>query len=348
MGVKKGSETLFHATWLTRADLGNIIRGLWDEREQSNEQGFLMDKPTIDGDSNDICHVVARKSEIKSAAVAEFYKQWSTCGIKVVLIVDGDVRPTCKQASSECIAERDKNRIHAFLLMKEVNKLKSDIAQGLVGSDELPNLHDKITKLEKESRSKLTQSEDLMPADFVEALEEALVNDVEGKVNNLGGFVASVLKAKFQVDAAIIGRFLNKETLMALTNDSDMPIVAGDDFIAIKEYAKEGKITIVSTSKATLTKALQFVGNESLGRVELKDPACPIFENVKSRKLRALIMVALGCDVYKMGIIGAGPKPLRKLLDKLEETMTNSDEADTEDSLFTALLSHTASATSIR
>jgi len=306
-----------------------------------------MDKPTIDGDSNDICHVVACKSEIKSAAVAEFYKQWSTCGIKVVLIVDGDVRPTCKQASSERIAERDRNRIHAFLLMKEVNKLKSDIAQGLVGSDELPNLHDKITKLEKESRSKLTQSEDLMPADFVEALEEALVNDVEGKVNNSGGFVASVLKAKFQVDAAIIGRFLNKETLMALTNDSDMPIVAGDDFIAIKEYAKEGKITIVSTSKATLTKALQFVGNESLGRVELKDPACPIFENVKSRKLRALIMVALGCDVYKMGIIGAGPKPLRKLLDKLEETMTNSVEADTEDSLFTALLSHTASATGL-
>ncbi|KAL7428460.1 hypothetical protein ACHAXH_002655 [Discostella pseudostelligera] len=252
------------------------------------------------------------------------------------------------QASNERIAKRDKNRIRAFLLMKEVNKLKIDIAQGLVGSDELPNLHDKITKLEKESRSKLTQSEDLMPADFAEALEEALVNDVDArKVNNSGGFVASVLKAKFQADATIIGRFLNKETLMALTNDSDMPIVAGDDFIAIKEYTKEGNITIVSTSKATLTKALQFVGNESLGRVELKDAACPIFENVKSRKLRALIMVALGCDVYKTGIIGAGPKMLRKLLDKLEETITNSDEADKEDSLFMALLSHTASATGL-
>ena len=348
MGVNKGSETLYHATWLTRADLGHIIRGLWDERKQSNEQGFLMDKPTIDGDSNNICHVVARKLEIKSVAVAEFYKQWSTCGIKVVPIVDGDVRPTCKQASNERIAERDKNRIRAFLLMKEVNKLKSDIAQGLVRSDELPIVHAIITKKDKESRSKLTQSEDFMPSDFAEALEEALVNDVDARtINNSGGFVASVLKAKFQADAVIIGRFVNKETLMAMTNDSDMPIVAGDDFIAIKEYTKEGNITIVSTSKTTLAKALQFVGNESLGRVELKDAACPIFENVKSRKLRALMMVALGCDVYKKGIKGIGPKKLKQLLDKLEDEVTISIGADKEESLFTALLNHTATATGL-
>jgi hypothetical protein len=213
-----------------------------------------MDKPTIDGDSNNICHVVARELEIKSVAVAEFYKQWSTCGIKVVPIVDGDVRPTCKQASNERIADREKNHIRAFLLLKEVNKMKSDIAQGLVGCDELPSINDEITKLEKESRSKLAQSEEFMPADFAEALEDALVNDVNARaVGNSGGLVASVLKAKFQADAVIIGRFLNKESLMAMTTDSNIPIVAGDDFIAIKEYAKDGKITIVSTSKATLS-----------------------------------------------------------------------------------------------
>lgn len=166
-------------------------------------------------------------------------------------------------------------------------------------------------------------------------------------MNNSGGFVSSVLnKAKFQADAVIIGRFLNKETIMALTNDSDILIVASDDFIAIKEYAKEqGKITIVSTSKATLTKALQFVNNESLDRVELKDVACPIFENVKSRKLWALMMVSLGCDVYKTGISGTGPKTLRKLLDKLEGTLTDLDGEDKEESMYTALFNHTASAT---
>jgi hypothetical protein len=32
------------------------------------------------------------------------------------------------------------------------------------------------------------------------------------------------MKADFQADAAIIGRFLNGETLMTITSDSDMPI----------------------------------------------------------------------------------------------------------------------------
>jgi hypothetical protein len=96
MGVKQGSHTLYHAAQLTRADIGVIIRGIWEKRREADEPGFNMEKPTIDGDSNNICHVIARKSEIKSAEVAEFYKKWSTCGIKVVPIVDGDVRPTCR------------------------------------------------------------------------------------------------------------------------------------------------------------------------------------------------------------------------------------------------------------
>jgi hypothetical protein len=32
-----------------------------------------MEMPTVDNDSNNICHVIACKSEIKSVAVAEFY-----------------------------------------------------------------------------------------------------------------------------------------------------------------------------------------------------------------------------------------------------------------------------------
>ena len=144
MGVKKGSDTLYHVTHLRRADLGRIIRGLWEDRRASNELDFIMEMPTIDCDSNNICHVIARKSEIKLAAVAELYKHWSSCGIKIVPIVDGDVRLTCKQASNERIAKREKNCIQVFLLLKELNKLKSDIAQGLVRFDELSIKNEKL------------------------------------------------------------------------------------------------------------------------------------------------------------------------------------------------------------
>ncbi len=153
-----------------------------------------------------------------------------------------------------------------------------------------------------------------------------------------------MLKAKFEADAGIIGHFLNHETLMALTNDSNIPIVAGDDFIAVKEYAKDGNLTIVSTCKTTLAKALGFLGKDSLDRVELKDAACHIFENVKSKKLGALIMVALGCDIFKNSITGTGPKTLRKIMVKLEDSMASTKQ-DREEYLFHALLDHTATVT---
>ena len=218
-----------------------------------------------------------------------------------------------------------------------MNKLKRDIAQGLVGCDDLATINERISKLDTKSHNKLAQLEVIMPSNFAEALEEALVNDADARaVNNSGGFVTSVLKAKFQADVVIIGRFLNKAMLMALTNDSDIPIVARDEFI------------LVSTCRDTLVNALSFLGDESSNRVQLKDAVCPIFENVKSRKLQALMMVALGYDVYKSGIDCTGLKTLQKILDKLEDTIEGTNDLlDREETMYNALLEHTTSVTLI-
>jgi hypothetical protein len=109
-----------------------------------------------------------------------------------------------------------------------------------------------LTK-EKSGRKLLNQSECKIPIDFAPALEDLIVNDLcIRSPNNSGGFVGPVMKAKFQADAAIIGRFLNGETLMAITSDSDMPILAGDEFISLKAFVKDGNMSMVSTSKSTL------------------------------------------------------------------------------------------------
>ena len=89
-----------------------------------------MSHPTI-GDSNNICHVVARKSSSKSDAVAAIYNNWVHYGLVVVPVVDGDICPTCKQAYNEPIARKDSsNRIESFWLMAEANKKKREITNG--------------------------------------------------------------------------------------------------------------------------------------------------------------------------------------------------------------------------
>ena len=106
MGVNQAAATFYSLSPLTRLDVGAIVRGLYEEKRM--DEGFNMTQPTIDGDSNNICHMVARKKPSKSEAVAEFYKKWALCGLAVVPVVDGDIRPTCKQASNERIASREK------------------------------------------------------------------------------------------------------------------------------------------------------------------------------------------------------------------------------------------------
>ena len=142
----------------------------------------------------------------------------------------------------------------------------------------------------------------------------------------------------------IVQLFISMMIIMAITRDSDIPILAGDGFIAVKDYTKDGKMTMVSTCKATLERAMKYIPEESKGKVQLVDAVCPIFEGVKSRKLRALIMVALGCDVYKSGIKGAGPKKLKQQMDKLKADM-NTEEANDEEKFFHKMMKHVAKKT---
>jgi hypothetical protein len=95
-----------------------ICRGLYEDRRVTD--GFNMSQPTIDGDSNNICCVIARKSENKSVLVGAYYRDWALCGLNVTPVVDGDVRPTCKQATNERIALNEKTRIRGHILLKEI------------------------------------------------------------------------------------------------------------------------------------------------------------------------------------------------------------------------------------
>ena len=174
-----------------------------------------------------------------------------------------------------------------------------------------------------------------------------IVNDVCARIpNETGGFVAPVLKAKFQADAVIVDRFLKKETLMAGTNDIDIYIQSGNAFIGLKEYTKDGKMTLGSICKTTLEKAVSYLPEESKKVVELVEAKCPVFDSVESRNLRALMMVALGCDVYKPGIVRVGAKNLKKEIDKLKEELEECDR-ENEDMIYEKLFKIVAKKTHI-
>eukprot|EP00956_Cyclotella_meneghiniana_P043052 scaffold251008_cov83-Cyclotella_meneghiniana.AAC.1 len=134
---------------------------------------------------------------------------------------------------------------------------------------------------------------------------------------------------------------------MAITNDSDMPILAGGEFIALKDYTTDGKMTMVSTTKSTLTKAMEYLSDESKKSVKLTDAKYPIFEGVESRKIRALMMVMLGCDVYGPGMKSIGPPKLAKELKVVKERLSKHNQQISDDAFYNALIQHVGTHTGL-
>lgn len=87
-----------------------------------------------------------------------------------------DVRQTKKQAGNEHRAKKEKLRIYGHILLKEANKFKSDINHGSVSFDNLAKMKEHLLDNKKKIRSKLSSSEELMPLDVADALEDVLVN----------------------------------------------------------------------------------------------------------------------------------------------------------------------------
>jgi len=115
------------------------------------------------------------------------------------LSADGDICSTCKQSSNIRNANKEKD-------VKD--RYGSSSADGLVEQGK------KITKIEKNSRNQLSRSEDIMPVDFYEALEDELVNDMDTcNTNESDSYVGRVLNVKFQADAVIIDHVQKKKIL---------------------------------------------------------------------------------------------------------------------------------------
>lgn len=333
MGISKGADALYHLHGLTMTDVAAGVRGLYADRLAAGDK-LNMDMATIDGDANNILKVVGGKSTTKSAAVAEYFLKWKDTGIKVHPVVDGRTRPNAKKATCDRRATRHREYIQSYVLLKEVNTLKRELASGTFTADDIIEKNKIIQKKQEQSSKKLSRSQQSWPPDFPEALEEELVNGAGIRSpDSSGGYIGAVMEATYEADYAIIGRFLNKEIIAAISADSDIAVMAGDNLPCIKKFTeakgnagREG-MTIVCTSKATLLGVMKHIPDQS--KAELVDAECPIFEGVKSRKLRALMMIACGCDVYPSGIKGVGPKTLKKkYLDKIDENLSEGDKDD--------------------
>mmetsp|Transcript_2837 Transcript_2837/g.5150 ORF Transcript_2837/g.5150 Transcript_2837/m.5150 type:complete len:472 (-) Transcript_2837:1596-3011(-) len=299
MGVNHGAKVLYSARGLYIQDAATILRGL------ARERGMKI--PMIDVDCSNVCFKVGKNVQ----SLASFLMRWATPGLRVIPSCDAKVRPISKQATNQRKANRDKNRIKSSVLRKDIRELRRRCYCDVNSRDEI--LTD-INVKERACKTAETASNNVIQTDLAEKLEKELEQSVAHSSNIAGGFVDRVMTAEFQADALMMGRSISGVTLMIVSSDADIPIIAGDDCIAIKEFTKDGGIEVVCTSRSTLCHALSFLSDEDRRHTTFHPAEHPIFEGVSDRKLRALMALILGCDVYPKGMSGVGAKSLADIV----------------------------------
>ena len=79
-------------------------------------------------------------------------------------------------------------------------------------------------------------------------------------------------------------RSLNKQSFMVMSTDGDIPILAGDHCISMKEFTKDGSITLVSTSLETLQSARSHLTSDP-NEFPNSPAKHPLFEGISNHRV---------------------------------------------------------------
>ena len=311
MGVTQGGKYLHSVSKLTLVELASICNGIAREFDIT---------PRVVVDCNNLVFVYSNYMS-PTDAVAKHLARFAAPGIIMVPVCDGATRPISKQATNDRIAKKELCRITALCLRNQICSLRNRITNE--NNTDKESLSNQLVALSKKLKANETQATQSIPRNFVQELDHELrqihAYSVDGE--SAGGYVEEVVVSEFQADAYMAGQLINRTAVMAMTRDSDIPIVAGDCCICIKTFTK-GNYEIVSTSKNTLRQAMRFIDKNSTN-AKFTEAAVPLFDGVSNPRLRALLMLMLGCDVYGKGMKGVGGKKLMKMMTQHEKKSSN-------------------------
>ena len=226
----------------------------------------------------------------------------------------GSKQPT----TNERIANGDKKRIEAYKLRKAIRRAKQQLIEESLTESERQSLEKEIKSMERKCKTYDTQSRSVIPKNLAKELQRELYDIGAHSPHPLtGGAVGNVVVAEFQADSFMASQIIENKASMVMSKDADIPILCGDCCIEIKQFTKGG-CEIVCTSESTLKNVMKYLPKET--NAVLNKAECPIFDGIQTPRLRALMMLILGCDVYGPGMKGTKAKKLVPLIESFQTT----------------------------
>ena len=300
MGVKNGSKFLHSCSKLTLTEVSTIAKGL--ARDSSIQPRVVVDCSNV--------VFVYNHYLTPTDAVAKHLSRLAAPGLVIVPVCDGPNRPVAKQATHARNAAREVCRIASIVNRDDIRLLKHQVAKDPNADRE--ELNKRIQTLSSKLKANERQATITIPRNFVadldHELEQARAYEIDGE--SAGGYVEKVVMSEFQADAYMVGQVASGSAVMALTQDTDIPLLAGDCCISINVFTK-GSYSIVSTSAKAIQNAMLHLSADT--KAEFRIAPVPLFDGIADCRVRAMFMLMLGCDVYP-GINGVGPKTLEAMV----------------------------------
>jgi hypothetical protein len=139
-------------------------------------------------------------------------------------------------------------------------------------------------------------------------------------------------QAVFQADSVLAGRIVSGDTEIILTSDLDQAALLGSKCISIKKWVFRSStkrrilesLEIFTAFESTMDFVLTTINLPSDTKSIMSLPKYPIFDNIECHRLRALLVVGLGCNVN----LNPLTTPAKLLTFVKSENMKNVCDAD--------------------
>lgn len=359
MGVKSPSSLTYTVKNLSIKHVKQVIK---DVRNESGEQTAAEEdeatkilKNRVDADINWLYYKLGANKRKSDAAriISEFLETLALYGFIVTPICDGEARHHSKRATTERIAKKERNKIQASIARLQLIAVSSQLRSDTTLSEEERNglsarqkdLNEKVRKFESSAASE----GNISPTFYHDLAEELAIRNLH-ETNDLMGRVEKVKVGQFQADPLIAMRAIRKESDIIISADTDFLVSVGRDCILMKSfYFRRGRGRMSSNTALmelqqiqlccsnlqmrnsieraiTTTHEIDDINHQQDNNIIFVDPKYPVFDE-ETIRLRALIAVIIGSDVY---IGGAPTIGVKMIFDKMKELREIYDDDDHE------------------
>ena len=329
MGIKGGHSYTHSIKDVTLGEIFQIAAARKKSYNNTDINDNTNNNPTIDMDASWVYRCTAIAIDNRMSWLINLALEFVREGFNVVYVCDGEIRHHSKRASILRKSKFQRNIIDgyvkkaALMVLAEKRRQSTDLDEINQSIIEEEILSTKLKSLETIQQVASVNVGD----DFFNNIKNAIeLIPIKMKGNRNGSI--TVIRSKFQADSVLAHRIMNQESEIILCSDSDLAALAGSHCIGIKNFRYNEKnkteklsdIQIFTPTTSTLDRIIEVISlNPESDRI-IKSKY-NIFEEVEDIRIRGLLAIGLGCDVYLEGIPQIGKGTLKKFVDK-QKTLT--------------------------